>query len=125
MLYTQLSEMVMKIMTKKKNMNFSDFFKNHELTKNVSDYFKNVVDFTLETNLPQRKFVDLGKIISKVVAADHVAQLGAKGFRSDLINDSLETIKHEISMLVSSYKFQTNVSPTEEYQDQSSWLAFS
>ncbi|MGZ2368928.1 acyl-CoA dehydrogenase family protein [Ancylomarina sp. YFZ004] len=124
MLYTQLSEMVMKIMTKKKNMNLSDFFKNHELTKNVSDYFKNVVDFTLDTNLPQRKIVDLGKIISKVVAADHVVQLGAKGFRSDLINDSLETIKHEISMLVSSYKFQTNVSPTEEYKDQSSWLSF-
>ena len=74
--------------------------------------------------MPQRKIVDLGKIISKVVAANHVAQIGASGFRSDLINDSLETIKHEIATSVSSFKYQTNVSPTEEYTDQSSWLSF-
>jgi hypothetical protein len=116
--------MVMKIMARQKNMNLSDFFKSHELTKNVSDYFKNLVDFNLEAKMPQRKCVDLGKIISKVISANHVAQLGANGFRSDLISDSMETIKHEISMIVSSYKFQTSVSPTEEYQDKSSWLAF-
>jgi len=124
MLYTQLSEMVMKIMARQKNMNLLDFFKNHDLTKNVADHFKNLVNFTLDAKMPQRKIVDLGKIISKVVAANHVAQIGASGFRSDLINDSLETIKHEIATSVSSFKYQTNVSPTEEYTDQSSWLSF-
>ena len=50
--------------------------------------------------------------------------MGIKGFRQDLIGNGIETIKHEISMLVSSYKFQTKVSPIEDYKDSSEWLSF-
>ncbi len=125
MLYTQISEMVLKLMGRKKIVNLSEFLKNYNLTENIADYFKTLLDFKIDMNLQQRKIVDLGKIISRVISANHVANLGAKGFRSDLINDGLETIKHEISMLVSSYKFQTKISPIEEYKDKSSWLAYS
>ncbi len=125
MLYTQISEMVLKLMGRKKIVNLSAFLKNYNLTENIANYFKTLLDFKVDINLQQRKIVDLGKIISRVISANHVANLGAKGFRSDLINDGLETIKHEISMLVSSYKFQTKITPIEEYKDKSSWLAFS
>ncbi len=125
MLYTQISEMVLKMMTRRKIMKLSDFLKDYNLTQNAAEYFKDILNFKVDFNLPQRKIVDLGKIISRVVSANHVVDLGAKGFRSDLINDSLETIKHEISMLTSSYKFKTNIAPREEYKDGSSWLAFS
>ena len=50
--------------------------------------------------------------------------MGIKGFRQDLIENGIETIKHEISMLVSSYRFQTKVSPIEDYKDSSEWLSF-
>jgi acyl-CoA dehydrogenase len=124
MLYTQISEMVLKIMTRKKIMNLSEFLSNYELTKNVTDYFKSVLNFTTDLNIAQRKMVDLGKIISRVVSANNVVEMGLKGFRQDLIKESLETIKHEISMLVSSFKFNSKVTPIEEYKDNSSWLAF-
>lgn len=125
MLYTQISEMVMKLMNRKKVLNLAEFLKNYNLTENIADYFKTLLDFKIDFNLQQRKIVDLGKIISRVISANHIAILGAKGFRSDLINDGLETIKHEISMLVSSYKFQIKITPIEEYKDKSSWLNFS
>jgi len=124
MLYTQISEMVLKLMGNQKTMNLSEFLKNYDLTQNVADYFKSILDFKVDIKLPQRKIVDLGKIISRVVSANHVANLGTNGFRSDLISDSLESIKHEISGLVSSFNFQTNISPIEEYKDNSSWLSF-
>ena len=43
-----------------------------------------------------------------------------------LVNSYKNSIemKHEISMLVSSYIFQTRVSPIEDYKDTSSWLSF-
>ncbi|MBI9065752.1 MAG: acyl-CoA/acyl-ACP dehydrogenase [Salinivirgaceae bacterium] len=125
MLYTQISEMVLKLMNKQKNMNLSSFFKKFELTKNASEYFRSILDFSLDVKMPQRKNVDLGKIISRVISANHVVNLGDKGFRSDLINDCMESIKHEVLTLVSSFKFQTNVSPIEDYKGNSSWLAFS
>lgn len=124
MLYSQISEAIIKIMGRQKISNLSDFLANYNLSQNAADYFKSILDFKIDINIPQRKLVDLGKIISRVVSANHVTELGAKGFRSDLISNSLEIIKHEISTLVSSYKFQTKVSPIEEYKDSSSWLAY-
>lgn len=125
MLYTQISEVVLKIMGRQKITYLSEFFAKYELTHNVADYFKSLLEFTVDAKAPQRKIVDLGKIISRVVTANHVSNLGAIGFRADLINNSLQNIKHEISMLVSSYKFQSNISPIEEYIDNSYWMDFS
>jgi alkylation response protein AidB-like acyl-CoA dehydrogenase len=125
MLYSQVSEMVIKLMARAKNMNLSGFLKSYELTEKAADYFKSVLNFTVDLNLPQRKIVDLGKIISRVVSANLVCDLGGKGFRPDLISSSLETLKHDISMLVSSFAFETKVAPIEDYKEGSSWLAFS
>jgi acyl-CoA dehydrogenase len=125
MLYTQISEMVLKMMGRKKIKNLSEFLNTYDLTKNVADYFSTYLDFKVDLKISQRKIVDLGKIISRVVSANHVAQLGAKGFRADLVRDSMESIKHEVSGLVSSFKFKTKISPIVEYKDDSSWLAFS
>lgn len=125
MLYTQISESVLKLMGRQKIGNLSVFLKNYDLTGKVADYFKSTLDFSVDLKISQRKMVDLGKIISRVVSANHVVLLGEKGFRNDLISNSLETIKHDISMLVSSFKFQTQVVPIEDYHEKSSWLAFS
>lgn len=124
MLYTQISEMLIKMMIQKKTMNLIDFLKTYDLTHNSATYFKTFLNFNIDNNLPQRKIVDLGRIISRVVAANHVVDLGKKGFRTDLINSSLESLKHEVSILVDSFKFHSNISPIEEYKHNSSWLEF-
>lgn len=124
MLYTQISEVILKMMGRQKIRNFIEFLKTYELTRQVTDYFNSMLNFSLDLKMPQRKMVDLGKIISRVVAANHVAGISQKGFREDLIKDSLESIKQEVSMLVSSFKFQSKVSPIEEYKDNSNWLEF-
>jgi len=124
MLYTQISDMVVKMMGRQKSMNLFIFLKNYNLTKNAADFFKSFIDFKIELKMPQRKSVDLGKIISRVISANQVVDLGAKGFRMDLINDSIESIKQEVSMLVSSYKFQIKTSPLVDYKQNSNWLAF-
>lgn len=124
MLYTQISEMVMKLMRREKTTNIAAFLKKYELTSNVADYFKTLLDFNVDFTLPQRKIVDLGRIISRVVSANSVIALGAKGFRPDLVNDCLEMIKHEIAMTVSSFKHHTKVTPIEDYKDDSFWLSF-
>ncbi len=124
MLYTQISEMVMKLMGNQNIKNLAEFLKDYNLTQNIAEYFKSVLDFKVDFKLPQRKIVDLGKIISRVVSANHVANMGTKGFRSDLIKDSLENIKHEVSSLVSSFNFKTNISPIEDYNEKSSWMSF-
>ncbi len=125
MLYTQISEMVLKMMNRQKTLNLSEFLSTYSLTKNVADQFKSFLNFKIDLNLQQRKHVDLGKIISRIISADFVAEMALKGFRQDLITNSIETIKQEISMLVSSYKYQTEVAPIESYHESGNWLAMS
>jgi hypothetical protein len=124
MLYSQISELVLKLMVRQKTMNLFTFLTNYNLTKIVADHFKSSLNFTVELNMPQRKNVDLGKIISRVISINHLANLGAEGFRHDLIESSIEIIKHEIAMFVSSYKYQTKVSPIEEYMENGNWLSY-
>jgi alkylation response protein AidB-like acyl-CoA dehydrogenase len=124
MLYTQIFEMVLKLMIRKKNQKLSSFLTAFNLTKNVAAQFKSLLDFSVDTKLAQRKIIDLGKIMSRVISAGHVFEMGNKGFRSDLITNSLETIKHEVSMLVSSYQFENDVTPIEDYKESSAWLSF-
>lgn len=124
MLYSQISEMVIKMMGRLKITNLSEFLKDYPLSQNVADYFKNLVDFKIDSQLPQRKLVDLGRIISRIVSANLVVNLGTNGFRQDLVSDSLETIKHEISMFVTSYKHGSSVIPIVDYKDDSSWLSY-
>jgi len=124
MLYTQISEMVLKTMGKLKKMNLAEFLKDYSLTKNAAEYFKPLTDFKVEVRMPQRKQVALGKIISRIVAAEYVADMGTQGFRKDLLSHSFEAIKHEISILVSSFRYSNTVVPVTEYQQNSSWLDF-
>lgn len=122
MLYTQISEMVTKLMLRTKTMNLYNFLKTYNLTKDVAHLYNSLLNFNVDINLQQRKFVDLGKIISRVVSTGFLYNLGSKGFRSDLIHIATESIKHEIAMLVSSYKFELTVVPIEEYHSNSTWL---
>ena len=75
--------------------------------------------------LPQRKMVDLGKIIGRVVSANFVVNLGAKGFRPDLISECITSLKHEVLASVSSLTFQESTGLITDYNEDSSWLQFS
>ncbi len=125
MLYTQISELVTKLMVRQKVSNLAGFLADYNLTNKVSEQFKSLLSFVVEPKNNQRKNVDLGKIISRVVSANMVFDMGVKGFRQDLVNNCIENLKHEVSMLVSSYKFKTAVSPVEEYRESASWLSVS
>ena len=86
-------------MIRHKNCHLSNFLRTYPLTRNVADHFISILDFSIDSNIPQRKLVDLGRIISRVIAADLVEQMGLKGFTKDLINNSILMIQ-QITVLL-------------------------
>jgi len=124
MLYTQISETVLKIMRRMKHKNFLHFLSQYDLTQKTASLFKQYINFNLDNQLCQRKMVDLGKIISRIISANFVKILGEKGFRSDLIEDSLMTIRQEVASLVGSFNFKNIVHPKKDYTSGSTWLNF-
>ncbi len=124
MLYTQISDLILKKMVKRKTDNLMEFFKGYELTRLVADRFKSLLNFSPGMGLSQRRLVDLGKIISRVISANLVAELGHRGYRGDLISSCLETIRHEVSALAGSYQSHSAVAPADNYNESSDWMAF-
>ncbi len=123
-LYAQISESLVKMMKKAKESNLFQFLKSFSLTSKSATFMKEMLDFELDTNLPQRKLVELGQVIGRIVSAEMVINLGEKGFRSDLISSGIMMLNQEITALMSNFKHQNQTSVIEDYQDDSLWLNF-
>jgi alkylation response protein AidB-like acyl-CoA dehydrogenase len=123
-LYTQISENFLKMMKKAKEANLYQFLKNFNLTSKSASFLKNHVDFELKTQLPQRKLVELGQVLGRIVSFEMVLNLGEKGFREDLIENGLSVLKQEVVSLLYGFKSTEMSMVIEEYQENSSWLNY-
>ncbi len=124
MLYTQIAEMILKKMRKSKEANLFAFLSAYELTRDASVVFKDTLDFVPGEGLIQRKLVDLGKIISRVISANYVLAIANEGYRDDLVKGSIEHLRRDITHLVSNLYLDNRVKVIDDYIAGSDWLSF-
>lgn len=124
MLYTQITEMMGKLMKRKKELNIYNFCKDFDITSRASSYFKNDLNFSFSPGLKQRKLIDLGKVFSRVISLNYVLEMEDKGFRKDLVANCLETIKLDVSQLVNAFHSQNNITQISDYTENSLWYDF-
>lgn len=123
-LYQQISESVLKMMRKSKETNLYNFIKNYNLTENAVGYFKELLNFELDTKMKQRQLVELGKALGRIVSMEMTIRLGEKGFNSDMILNSLKVIRSEITSSLSTFSSNESPDVIDEYEDGSSWIQF-
>ena len=123
-LYAQISENLVKMMKKTKESNLYQFLKDFNLTSKSAPSMKEMLDFELNLELSQRKMVELGQILGRIVSFEMVINLGEKGYRSDLINNGLVFLKQEITSLFHHFNFSNNTQVVEDYQEESNWMNF-
>ncbi len=124
MLYSQIAEMMLKKMRKAKEPNLFTFFAAFDLTQHVAGHFKKQLDFTPGDELSQRKLVDLGKIISRVISGSYVLAIADQGFREDLVKGCIENIRMDIAHLVSNLYLDSRSQVIDDYVSGSDWLSF-
>lgn len=121
MLYSQISDSLVKQMKQLKESNLYQYLSGFNLTAKATDYLKEMLNFNLNFELPQRKMVELGQAISRIVSMEMVIDLGEKGFRSDLIENSISTLRKEIDSLMGHFHFTDQANLVEDYQENSTW----
>lgn len=121
-LYAQISEQLIKMMKKTRETNLFGFLSTFELTARSSERMKKLLDFELNLNMPQRKLVELGQVLGRIVSADMVIKMGEKGFRNDLIQNALDSLHHEISAIMGSFGFDNKAVLVESYQSGGNWV---
>lgn len=124
MLYSQIAEVVVRTMKKQEQSNFLDFLKEFELTSKACLHFEKDVNFSLNTAYHQRKLVDLGKIMGRIVSVAYVLDLKEKGFREDLTTNCVEMVKQEVAALITSFHQKNTVKVIDDYSENSTWLQF-
>lgn len=124
MLYTQIGEMIAKLMKRKKEMNVYKFLEAFNLTQKAAPFFKKDIDFTLAAGISQRKMIDLGRVFSRIIASNFVIEMGESGFRKDLVTNCINTIKVDVATFISSFHAENTVTPIEDYKEKSWWYDF-
>ncbi|WP_321347996.1 acyl-CoA dehydrogenase family protein [uncultured Draconibacterium sp.] len=123
-LYAQISEGLVKMMKRAKERNLFQFLQGFDLTDKAVHFVKKQVDFNLDLQLPQRKLVEMGKIIGRVISMNQVLDLSEKGFNKELIDGSVTFLQQEITKLMSAFNFKNDEKVIDGYDENTSWLNF-
>jgi alkylation response protein AidB-like acyl-CoA dehydrogenase len=123
-LYQQISESVLKSMRRAKTAHLGRFLAEHDLTKRAVDHFRDAFAFDVDQSLPQRKLVDLGRILGRVVTMEWIIELGDRGFRSDLVSNALAVFREDVKARLAAYQDTSQPGVVEDYADGSRWLDF-
>lgn len=121
-LYQQIADLVLKGMRRAKERNLHTFLNDYAATSRAADRFKDSLQFTVDLSLPQRKRVELGRILGRVVSMEMIIEMGDRGFRSDLISNALNVFHSDVSGLLCSFQDTGAPDVVRDYTDGSSWL---
>jgi len=122
MLYAQVAEGLVKRMKKAGEHNLFRFLRYYRHTEHAAKELQDLLQWNLITQLPQRKLVELGKVVTRIVSMDMVIALTAKSFRQDLIDNAIVEIRHEIAGLLGSFNMTEVPVIVDDYKDRSSWF---
>lgn len=121
-LYEQLADAVIKRMRREGEPHLGAFLKRFELGAQAVEHLKDLVDVRIETDMVQRHVVDFGRVISRIVAMELIIDLGARGFRQDLIASALEQFRGEVASLFAVFHAGARTEAVEERVAGGGWL---
>lgn len=113
-LYQQVTESVMKGMRKVKETHLGRYLAADPLTARASTLLGDALSFELDWKMPQRKLVDLGRAISRLVSMEMTIELGERGFAADLIRSALDETRSEVRSILDGYRHGRIVSLVED-----------
>lgn len=123
-LYNQITEAIVKQMKAVKENNVFAFLKEHKLTELAAEKLKKLLNFNIDTQMSQRKYVEFGKTLSRISSLHLVVQLGEQGFRKDLIENAISILHQEIDQLMAQFNYKQTAVVIEDYKENSDWSKF-
>lgn len=123
-LYEQITDSVLKKMRTAGESNLFEHLSSLELTRRASGHVEDALSFEVEEDMPQRKRVQLGRALGRIVALGLVLELGDRGFREDLVRGAVAVLRQDVSGLIGGYRDAHSEDVVDAYGDESRWRAF-
>jgi alkylation response protein AidB-like acyl-CoA dehydrogenase len=122
-LYQQVAESVAKGMRRLKSTSLGTYLAQEPLTARAATFFREGLDFDIDPSLPQRKLVELGRAISRILTMELTIELGERGYNADMVRNALEELRAEVRAIVETYRTGGITALVEDYRDGRDWLA--
>ena len=124
-IYEQIAGAFLKRMKQLGQASLPAALKVHELTGRAAGYFAKALDFDFSPGgeLVQRKLVDLGRILARVVSVDFLVRLAAGGFDRGLVDNAIELLREKVGMLAAGFKHEASLPLVEDYANGPTWQA--
>jgi hypothetical protein len=98
------------------------FLSDFRLTEHAAEYFKEALNFELDTSLAQDKLVELGRALSRIISLQLILNLGERGFNQKLIGSAIETLRSDVQRMLGSFNQPNDAEVIEDYEESSSWF---
>ena len=103
-LYQQVTESVVKAMRRLKETNLGRYLKTEPLTARAAETFGDSLSFDVDWKMPQRKLVELGRALSRIISMEMTIELGERGFSADLVRNALDDTRAEVRAILETYR---------------------
>ena len=123
-LYQQITESVLKSMRRLKDNNLYNYLEKSDLSSRAAEQFKDTLDINLDPQMPQRKLVELGRVLARVISMEFTIELGERGFRSDLISNCLSVFRRKVHSYMCAYRDEGLPAIVEDDLEQSGWVDY-
>lgn len=120
-MYSQIADTILNMMTKKKQANLFAFLSSFVLTENIAASYKHLLNFKLDQEPIQRVKVALGKVVARLITTEFTCDLRATGFRADLIDNAIQVVGNTLAEQVASITSLLPVQIIEDYREGSDW----
>lgn len=123
-LYQQITESILKSMRRLKEVNLYQFLSKFHLSKRASGYVKDVLDFVPDRQMSQRRLVELGELLGRLISMEFVIELGDRGYRPSLIANCIDVLSEEIECMAARLRSNRVPAIIDDYHADSAWLSF-
>ncbi len=121
-LYQQVTEAVVKSMRRVKEANLGAYLRTEPLTARAAELFGDALSFDVDWAMPQRKLVELGQAISRIVTMEMTIELGERGFSMELVRSMLDETRAEVRSILDTVR-HGGITALVEDAGAPEWLA--
>ena len=107
----------MLVLTKTRNKPLAGF----EPVSRGAEQFRDLLEFSFNTDAVQRVRVRLGKIVAWLLSIGYVLDMGDHGFRQDLVDNAITVVRLKIAEQVTGLSQSKPGTLIEEYADGGDW----
>ena len=121
-LYQQICNFVLAKMRKAKEASLETYLRASEWQRGIAALGQGLFDFKVDENFDQRQQVVLGQFLGRAITADWLVNLADAGYRGDLIDNGLASLRAELQTLRSSFTHCDRSPIVTDFAEARSWL---